>query len=218
MRKAGRSVCLFWGNCSAHHIDDVELGNVCLGFFPSKCTSMLQPLDQGVIRSVTCAYRARLIQHLLLNLQLKHRTVVDMFMALEMVAAAWVATSPAVIGNCFKHAGFIATRQESCGNPAASQEDSPEGARDDSADGAVPPLLAHAWDELSAVSDGVPNGLSIDEFVCVDEGVVHEEMTDEVIISRVCEGADHHQIPNHKKTANPQDVLNAFDVIRSTWQ
>lgn len=155
----------------------------------------------------------RLIQHLLLNLQLKRPTVVDM--ALEMVAAAWVATSPTVIANCFKHASFIATLQASGADPAGSQVDSPEGALD-SADCAVLPSLARAWDELSAVSDGVPDGLSIDEFVRVDEGVVvHEEMTDEVIINSVCEGADDHQIPNHEKTANPRDVWNAFDAIHS---
>nr|XP_054923015.1 tigger transposable element-derived protein 6-like [Dermacentor andersoni] len=219
MRKAGRSVCLFVDNCSAHHVDDVELGNVRLVFFPPNCTSVLQPLDQGVIRSVKCAYKERLIQRLLLNLQLKRPTVVDMFMALEMMAAAWVATSPGVIDNCFNHAGFIATRQASCADPVASQEDSPEGALVDSADGAVPPSLAHAWDELSAVTDGVPDGLSIDEFLCVDEGVVvHEEVTDEVIISSVCQGADDHQTPNQERTANPRDLLNAFDVIRSFFE
>ncbi|XP_070384481.1 tigger transposable element-derived protein 4-like [Dermacentor albipictus] len=181
-------------------------------------TDMRKPLDQGVIRSIKCAYKERLIQRLLLNLQLKRPTVVDMFMALEMMATAWVAMSPAVIANCFNHAGFIATRQASCADPVASQEDSPEGALVYSADGAVPPSLAHTWDELSAVTDGVPDGLSIDEFVRGDEGVVvHEEMTDEVIISSVCQGADaaaDHHTPKQERTANPRDVLNAFDVIR----
>ncbi|KAK8783818.1 hypothetical protein V5799_009818 [Amblyomma americanum] len=65
MRKAGRSVCLFLDNCIAHHVE---------------------PLDQGIICSVKCAYRERLIERLLLNLQLKRPTDVDMFMALEMVA------------------------------------------------------------------------------------------------------------------------------------
>lgn len=33
MRRQGRSVCLFLDNCSAHHIDEVELTNVRLVFF-----------------------------------------------------------------------------------------------------------------------------------------------------------------------------------------
>nr|XP_037280485.1 tigger transposable element-derived protein 6-like [Rhipicephalus microplus] len=48
MRKANRSVCLLLDNCSAHHVD-VRFGNVCLVFFPPKCTSVLLPFDQGGI-------------------------------------------------------------------------------------------------------------------------------------------------------------------------
>lgn len=151
---------------------------------------MLQPLDQGVIRSVKCAYRERLIRRLLLNLQLKRPTNVDLFMALEMVAAAWVATSPAVIQNCFKHAGFNVTRQ-ACADPAAPEADLPDGALDISAAGAVPPTLSDAWGALCAVEDEVPDGLSVDAFICADEGVVvHEEVTDEAIISSVREADD----------------------------
>ncbi|KAH6945125.1 hypothetical protein HPB50_007332 [Hyalomma asiaticum] len=38
---------------------------------------------------------------------MKHPTDMDMFMALEMIAAAWVATSPAVITNCFTHTSLV---------------------------------------------------------------------------------------------------------------
>lgn len=215
MRKANRSVCLLLDNCSAHHID-VQLGNVRLVFFPPNCTSVLQPLDQGVIRSVKCAYRERLIQRLLLNLQMKRPTDVDMFMALEMIAAAWIATSPAVITNCFTHAGLV-TPQASCADPAEPEEGSPVGALDDG-DSAVPPSLTSAWGELCAVANEIPDGLSVHEFVYADEGVVvHEEVTDEAIVSSVCEAGDpDEQRPEQpEKTTSPQDVLNAFDTIRS---
>lgn len=75
-------------------VDEVELRNVRLVFFSPICTSMLQPLDQGVIRSIKCTYRERLTQCLLLNLQVKHPTNMDLFMALEIVAAARVAVWP----------------------------------------------------------------------------------------------------------------------------
>lgn len=71
MKNDSRRVCLLLDNCSAHHISDLELTNVELQFFPANCTSLIQPLDQGIINSLKCAYRRRLIDKLLLNLRLK---------------------------------------------------------------------------------------------------------------------------------------------------
>ncbi|KAH7974874.1 hypothetical protein HPB49_020598 [Dermacentor silvarum] len=147
---------------------------------------------------------------------MKRPTDVDMFMALEMIAAAWIATSPAVITNCFTHAGLV-TPQASCADPAEPEEGSPVGALDDG-DSAVPPSLTSAWGELCAVANEIPDGLSVHEFVYADEGVVvHEEVTDEAIVSSVCEAGDpDEQRPEQpEKTTSPQDVLNAFDTIRS---
>ncbi|XP_049517686.1 tigger transposable element-derived protein 4-like [Dermacentor silvarum] len=150
------------------------------------------------------------------RLPMKRPTDVDMFMALEMIAAAWIATSPAMITNCFTHAGLV-TPQASCADPAEPEEGSPVGALDDG-DSAVPPSLTSAWGELCAVANEIPDGLSVHEFVYADEGVVvHEEVTDEAIISSVCEAGDpDEQRPEQpEKTTSPQDVLNAFDTIRS---
>ncbi|KAH6935611.1 hypothetical protein HPB50_007062 [Hyalomma asiaticum] len=75
-----------------------------------------------------------------------------------------------------------------------------------------------AWGELCAVANEIPDGLSVHEFVCADEGVVvHEEVTDEAIVSSVCEAGDpdEQQPEQPEKTTSPQDVLNAFDTIRS---
>ncbi|XP_037276705.2 tigger transposable element-derived protein 6 [Rhipicephalus microplus] len=212
MRKANRAVCLLLDNCSAHHVD-VQLGNVCVVFFPPNGTSE----NNGVIRSAKCAYRERLIQRLLLNIHMKRPTDVDLFMALEMIAAAWIATSPAVITKCFTHAG-LATPQASCTNPA-EPEGPPVGAFDDgTGNSPVPSSLTSAWGELCAVANEIPNGLSVHEFVSGDEGVVmQEEVTDEAIVSSVCEVADpDEQRPKQpEKRTSPQDVLNAFDTIRT---
>lgn len=39
--------------------------------FPLNVTSFIQPLDQGIINAVKCAYNHRVIDKLLLNLELK---------------------------------------------------------------------------------------------------------------------------------------------------
>lgn len=54
----------------------------------------------------------------------------------------------------------------------------------------MPPSVIDAQGELCAVENKVPYGFSADEFVCVDEDVVHEVMTNEAIISNVCEADD----------------------------
>ena len=48
MRKRNKKVLLFLDNCTSHIMDN-ELSNVKLIFFPSNITSVLQPLDQGII-------------------------------------------------------------------------------------------------------------------------------------------------------------------------
>jgi hypothetical protein len=43
-------------NCPAHTVLE-KLQNIKLVFLPANTTSMLQPMDQGVIRSLKCHYR-----------------------------------------------------------------------------------------------------------------------------------------------------------------
>ncbi|KAH8021160.1 hypothetical protein HPB51_012555 [Rhipicephalus microplus] len=140
----------------------------------------------------------------------------DLFMALEMIAATWIAMSLAVIMNRFTHAGLV-TPQASCTDPAEPEEGPPVGALDDgTGNSAVPLSLISAWGELCAVAKRIPNGPSVHDFSCADEGVVmHDEVTDEAIVSSVCEVADpYEQRPEHpEKTTSPQDVLNAFNTI-----
>lgn len=75
------------------------LKNVELEFFPANCTSLIQPLDQGIIHSVKCSYRKRLIEKMLFNLQLKRETKIDVFMAVEMLANSWQVTKREGIGD-----------------------------------------------------------------------------------------------------------------------
>jgi hypothetical protein len=51
MRSQNTNILLFLDQCSAHPQDTSYLKNVKVVFFPPYCTSILQPLDQGIIRS-----------------------------------------------------------------------------------------------------------------------------------------------------------------------
>ena len=59
LTKANRKIDLFVDNFSGHTVP--ELNNIRIHFFPANTTSVLQPLDQGIIRSVKSYYRKQII-------------------------------------------------------------------------------------------------------------------------------------------------------------
>ena len=72
MRREIRSVRIFLDNCSAHvkAVDEVkdQPTNVSVKFLPGNCTSQVQPMDSGVIRSFKCGYRSRLLQSTIVSI------------------------------------------------------------------------------------------------------------------------------------------------------
>lgn len=104
MKKQGHRVCFFVDNCTVHHVEGLQRTNIELQYLPANCTSLVQPLNRGIINSVKCSYRRRLIQRLLLDLRFQRETKVDIFRAVEMLEASWRETSADVISNCFRKA------------------------------------------------------------------------------------------------------------------
>ena len=49
--KINRKILLLVDNCSAHVIDLTILKNINLVFLPPNCTSVLQPLDNGILKN-----------------------------------------------------------------------------------------------------------------------------------------------------------------------
>ena len=58
-RMEGRKIALLIDNCPVHPSVS-DLTNVQLVFLPPNTTSVLQPMDQGVIRSLKAHYRGEL--------------------------------------------------------------------------------------------------------------------------------------------------------------
>lgn len=208
MKQQGRNVCLLLDNCSAHHIDNVRLTNVELRYFPPNCTSIVQPLDQGVIQSLKCAYRERLIQRILLNASSGRETKVDLFMALQMMAAAWSAMRCSIIANCFKHAGFVEKVTSSTG----AAEDCDEQV-------SPPPGISAAWQALKEAGN-VPADIQLEEFIDVDACViVREELSDEQIVRSVREAENSSDgeddgAPDAPTPTSTSQVMDAFDIVR----
>lgn len=99
-------ILLLVDNCPAH--PNVELHNIKLHFFPPNATSVLQPMDQGVIRSMKQVYRKQMLMQIMelpeeTNLT-KSVTLLD---AVNMLSVAWESVSSYSISNCFRHAGLV---------------------------------------------------------------------------------------------------------------
>jgi hypothetical protein len=57
-----RNILLFVDNCAAHPKNTSFLRNVKVIQYPANCTSVLQPLDLGVMKCYKQLYRKRLVQ------------------------------------------------------------------------------------------------------------------------------------------------------------
>ena len=111
MKKAGRNILLFLDNATCHPA--VALSNIKLVFLPPNTTSVLQPMDQGIIQTVKLKYRKRQLQRLLRELEkdpditgpevAKKIHVLD---AIQWLDASWNETAAETITKCFKHCGF----------------------------------------------------------------------------------------------------------------
>src|SRR5262245_19592152 len=101
----GRKVLLFLDNVSSHHVPELELENVKLVFFPPNTTSVLQPLDAGIIRSVKARYRKRLLFRILEEMEsaknasevLKSVTVLD---AIRWLSDSWKEVPMETVKKC----------------------------------------------------------------------------------------------------------------------
>lgn len=107
----GRHVLLFLDNCSSHStLLQRQLTNIKLVFLPKNCTSVLQPMDQGVIRSLKCHYRRLFCGYLVSLFNAKNvipnASSVNVLMAMTWVKVAWLKVNAEQIKNCFAKAYF----------------------------------------------------------------------------------------------------------------
>ena len=78
---------------------------------PPNATLVVQPLDQGIIRSVKRRYKKKLIERYLVSVE-NNKDVNTILKQLDIVATAnmvhnaWKEVSSTIIQNCFHKAGF----------------------------------------------------------------------------------------------------------------
>ena len=108
MRKQKRQILMFLDNAPVHP-PDIKLENIKLKFFPANTTSVIQPMDQGIIRIFKAYYRRYLVKHIIANATVALTADDINVTALDAVCwidSTWSAVTAATIRNTFRSTGF----------------------------------------------------------------------------------------------------------------
>lgn len=121
MASQRRSILLFLDNASCHRTM-LPLSNVNVVFLPPNCSSVLQPMDQGVIWSFKCIFRKHLLEYVLSVLDNNRPNLkieVDLLLTMHLVRKAWLTVHPDVIIHSYSKAGFESNIKEIMVSPVA---------------------------------------------------------------------------------------------------
>ena len=124
-----RKVAMIVDNCTAHpRLDDLKAMELI--FLPPNCTSVLQPCDQGIIKNLKHLYRKKIVKEMILHIEGQTRGLkadqdflVDEYQALVYLKSAWAQVTEETITNCFRHAGFKRTNEDTHTTPPTPVDD-----------------------------------------------------------------------------------------------
>ena len=174
MRLSNRHILYVCDNASSHQVR--EYSHIKFLMLPPNATSIMQPLDQGIILSAKRRYKKKLAERYLAcvennkdaNSLLKG---LDIVQATNMIAASWRETSSTIIQNCFRKAGF----KHHAVDPAPETED---------------PLPAPAPDVWNRVQRWLGD-VQFDEFAANEpEAGTAQPMSDQDIVNIVLTESD----------------------------
>lgn len=115
LQRDSRKVLLLLDNCAAHpHLDCLR--NIQLEFLPANTTSLIQPLDMGIIKNLKTLYRGKLVHYILEKIEANLLTStatakeisskITILQAIYFLTDSWRAISSKTVQNCFAHCGF----------------------------------------------------------------------------------------------------------------
>ena len=208
----GRKIALLIDNCPAHPSVS-DLTNVQLVFLPRNTTSVLQPMDQVVIRSLKAHYRERVVHRLCRALdKMKTLRKISILQAMKILVSSWEAVSAQTIVNCFSKAGITSEAQ----NAATTDADDPFSD------------LKESLQQLHDIDpDMVSEGVTLESLIDVDNEVITTApaITDDDILRSVTtnqqeqsdEGDDNDEEVEEAAPERPLrfQVESAIDVIRN---
>ena len=112
MGRKGRKVLLFLDNATSH--SNVQLCNVKLKYLPANTTSILQPLDQGIILAMKRKYRKTQLRYIITQMERSKEKdcsqllkEINVLKAIYWIKQAWNDIKCDTIVKCFKKCGFV---------------------------------------------------------------------------------------------------------------
>ncbi|XP_050300906.1 tigger transposable element-derived protein 4-like [Anthonomus grandis grandis] len=185
-----RKVLLFVDNCPAHPKSvESKLKNIKLEYFPPNLTSILQPMDQGIIKNLKQHYRNRIVMKVLAHMEVATPTTVALLDAIQDLNKTWTLdVKEQTIANCFRKAGFVKDKV---------QQDADNWDEDD-----LVPLseLKTLWTSYRRAID--MSDVSFEDYVTIDDNVqITGFPTDEEILESVIENL----VPNKKDPEENED-------------
>ncbi|KAJ8897154.1 hypothetical protein PR048_002500 [Dryococelus australis] len=102
-----RKILLFMDHCPARPVIS-NLRNIKIEFLPPNSTSVLQPMDQGVIKILKHQFHKHFVSRLITRMVNGKTSVhkINILDAMHYFAAVWDTMESKSIENCFKKAGF----------------------------------------------------------------------------------------------------------------
>ncbi|XP_028131895.1 tigger transposable element-derived protein 4 isoform X1 [Diabrotica virgifera virgifera] len=207
-----RKILLIVDNSTAHPKVN-GLKNIELLFLPPNCPSDLQPMNQGIIRSLKLHYRKLLVKRILNNVENCSESPVTLLDAINFIHKAWSLIEKQTIRKCFGYAGWTETKVE-------HEEDEYSFAE---------------WLRLQQQGQGELTQLNNDdefaEFIAIDDDVIvcdlppDSENVAEVIKEELVTDSDESDEDEGENRGEPtqevpnrQDVESALNVVRNFIQ
>lgn len=201
LTKQGRRVLLFADNVSSHKFkDNVALNSINIQYFPPNMTSILQPLDQGIIRSLKIGYRNELLKRFIIHFESGKKQSEFQFILLDcfyILASVWKNLPASIIQNSFNKAGFGIQTEEAVVEPSD-----------------IDPDLVYS---VLNTAD-VQVQLQPIDYYLADENVYTEELTDTEIINHIQNATHKEEIePDvaEKESISTSDAYSAIQTLKS---
>lgn len=155
MKQQNRNILLFMDNATSH--PHLRLSNIKLAFFPANTTSVLQPMDQGIIYTTKHYYRRRVLARLCREME-SAENVSDLCKTINVLdAIMWLASAVRNVSEkCVRGAYKKADFKFSASLEGSEEEDG---------------NIAGECTSLMEISN---SPISLAEFVSIDNGVYTE--------------------------------------------
>lgn len=206
LKSGGNKILLLVDNCPAHPVVS-NLKCIKFVFLPPNVTSVLQPMDQGVIKALKTQYRKLQVLQMIENIEnskdIKSLSVLD---AILMISEAWEKVTQTTIANCFRHAGF----KDLSRSQAEDDDDIPLARLIQPTDEDDVPL-AELVTQLQGFT-ATEQRIEIEEFIGIDDSVAVCALSTEEEILAEAESNNRNTVEENEDQQDPEEQFQATTI------